>query len=207
MNSEQLYPYILFAHILSGGASLMAGLVALTTTKGRRLHKVSGKTYLGFMLLAVIAALVMCSLKPNSFLFSIGVFTLYMMFTGWRALHNRKFIALWFDWVACIAAMITGAWMIAQLEIVLIIFGSITVLMGLQDYILFYRSRSIPPKKVNWLQMHIGRMTGSYIATTTAFLVVNVQIKPYWVPWLLPTVLGSLVIAYFMRRYTMKTKH
>ncbi|MBU6205113.1 MAG: hypothetical protein KJS45_07010 [Bacteroidetes bacterium] len=53
MNSEQLYPYILFAHILSGGASLMAGLVALTTTKGRRLHKVAGKTYLGFMLLAL----------------------------------------------------------------------------------------------------------------------------------------------------------
>lgn len=179
----------------------MAGLVALTTTKGRRLHKVAGKTYLGFMLLAVIAALVMCSLKPNSFLFSIDVFTLYMMFTGWRALHNRKFIALWFDWVACIVAMITGAWMIAQLEIVLIIFGSITALMGLQDYILFYRSRSIPPKKVSWLQMHIGRMTGSYIATTTAFLVVNIQLPPMWIIWLGPTLLGTMLIIYYTRKY------
>ncbi|MFN4880994.1 MAG: hypothetical protein ACK5CD_05075 [Bacteroidota bacterium] len=44
-------------------------------------------------------------------------------------------------------------------------------------------------------------MTGSYIATTTAFLVVNIQLTPMWIIWLGPTLLGTILIIYYTRTY------
>jgi uncharacterized membrane protein len=193
-------------HITGGTSALLLGMLALITKKGQRLHKIAGQGYLMGMLLAVVCAFVMCVMKPNAFLLSIAVFTLYMMFTGWRSIHSRLFEAKWFDRMMSVAALFTGIWMITQLEVVMMIFGGITALMALQDGVLFYKSRSKQPKKLSWLQMHIGRMVGSYIATVTAFLVVNVQIKPYWLPWLTPTVFGSIAIAYFINRYTITSK-
>jgi hypothetical protein len=46
-----------------------------------------------------------------------------------------------------------------------------------------------------WLRAHIGGMGGSYIALTTALLVVNVgQTLP--IVWFLPTLIGSPIIAW-----------
>jgi hypothetical protein len=47
-------------------------------------------------------------------------------------------------------------------------------------------------------------MMGALIASYTAFLVVNVQIKQQWVFWLLPTLTGSFLIAYFIRKFIPK---
>jgi hypothetical protein len=138
-------------------------------------------------------------MKDNSFLLSISIFTFYMVFTGWRSIHNKLYEAQWYDWVLCVVGAATGIWMVSRLEIVQMVFGSIVSIMSVQDTILYYRSRLVVPKRLTWLNMHIGRMTGSYIAAATAFLVVNVHIEPYWVTWLLPTVLGSVAMAYFLR--------
>ncbi len=204
--NENIYTWLLYTHITGGTAALILGFIAMSTKKGQRLHKTSGKGYLLGMLLAIISALVMCVLKPNPFLFSIAIFTAYMMYTGWRSIQNKLFEALWYDWLMSIAAIITGVWMITQMMVVLMVFGGITAAMGVQDALLYYRSRTQTPKKLSWLQTHIGRMIGSYIATSTAVLVVNVQIQPYWVPWLAPTVVGSFFIAYFMRKHGLGRK-
>lgn len=196
-----MYRYILFLHIVSGGSSLLSGLIALSAKKGCRLHRLSGRVYLIAMTLVVFSSLTMSVIKPNPFLFSIGAFTLYMMLTGWRSVLNKSFIASWYDWASCGAAMITGAWMIAQVQIVLLVFGCILCLMGLQDFLLYYRAANRKPHKTYWLQTHIGRMTGSYIATTTAFLVVNIQLTPMWIIWLGPTLLGTILIIYYTKKY------
>lgn len=41
------------------------------------------------------------------------------------------------------------------------------------------------------------------IASYTAFLVVNVQIDMQWILWLLPSVIGSIFITIFLRKYTL----
>jgi uncharacterized membrane protein len=46
-----------------------------------------------------------------------------------------------------------------------------------------------------WLRVHIGGMGGSYIALTTALLVVNLGEKLPLV-WFLPTIVGSPIIAW-----------
>jgi hypothetical protein len=52
-----------------------------------------------------------------------------------------------------------------------------------------------------YLREHVGRMTGSYIAAFTAFLVNNASFLTPLVVWLGPTVLGFGVIWYFSRPY------
>ena len=50
----------------------------------------------------------------------------------------------------------------------------------------------------NWLRYHVIGQGGSYIAMTTAVLVVNLGITVWWA-WLLPSLVGSLMIAWVAR--------
>jgi hypothetical protein len=87
---------------------------------------------------------------------------------------------------------------------VLIVFGSIAALMCLQDF----RNYGAPARlKLRWLTTHLQRMTGSYIAALTAFLVVNNTFLPAVVAWLLPTVVLTPLITLWSIRYTPKAKH
>jgi hypothetical protein len=59
-----------------------------------------------------------------------------------------------------------------------------------------------------WLLAHLQRMTGGYIAATTAFLVVNAQYSPVVLPsvvvWLLPTVILTPLTIAFSKKYKVK---
>lgn len=67
-------------------------------------------------------------------------------------------------------------------------------------------------KKKNWLVVHISGMLGSYIGILTATLVVNAHRIPIVneIPaifiWILPTIIGSPLIAVVNARYARKTK-
>src|SRR3954454_16390011 len=52
-----------------------------------------------------------------------------------------------------------------------------------------------------WLRAHIGGMGGSYIALTTALLVVNVGPTPL-VVWFIPTMIGTPIILAVTARVT-----
>jgi hypothetical protein len=60
--------------------------------------------------------------------------------------------------------------------------------------------------KGEWLLKHISRMGGSFIATSTAFLLVNTSIEPIWVMWLLPTAIGTPMIIVASRKWRKKLK-
>jgi uncharacterized membrane protein len=80
---------ILFLHILAGVAALAAAGIAVGSTKGGRLHRRSGNIYTLAMALVGVSALVLAVAQPNPFLFAVGVFSLYLVFTGWRAAMVR----------------------------------------------------------------------------------------------------------------------
>lgn len=50
----------------------------------------------------------------------------------------------------------------------------------------------------NWLRYHISGQCGSYIAMATAVLVVNLGLGVWWA-WVLPTIIGSPMIAWVQR--------
>lgn len=53
-----------------------------------------------------------------------------------------------------------------------------------------------------WLELHVSGQGGSYIAMTTALLVVNVG-GDLLIVWFIPTILGSPLIAYVNRQIAL----
>ncbi len=200
---------LLIIHIVCGGTSLILGSIILCIKKGGKPHKFIGNIYFSTMLIASLVALPMSYLHTNYFLFIVGVFTAFMLLTGRRylKLKHTDHVKLQ-DWILSIvmlffgfAFLILGTYNLIIEEdfgIVLIVFGSISLLFVYQDYKNFKGKSGI---KNYWLTTHLQRMIGSYIASVTAFLVVNITMSPGFVLWLLPTVVIVPLIVKWTRKY------
>lgn len=199
---EHAYTIALILHIISGYSALTAGLIAIIARKGLRAHRLAGKLFFYAMLGVSVTALYISITKGNAFLLHIGLFSFYQVYGGWRVLRQRDHRASWFDWLVVVVAGVNGIAMIATLNVVLMVFGAISLSLVWGDVRLHSkaaRGKSIPPNA--WLQKHIGMMMGAFIATITAFIVVNVQgVQPYWLIWLAPTFILVPVLVYQQRK-------
>ena len=85
-------------------------------------------------------------------------------------------------------------------------FGGISTALALTDLRLFVRAlrgQALPP--LAWLRRHIGMMLGTYIATTTAFLLTLMRhLDVGWPHFLAPTIIGVPLIAYATWRHTVR---
>ena len=135
-----------------------------------------------------------------------------MLLTGKRYLQKKSTADVQnADWlltglmmVAGLAFVVYGGLLFYQKSsfgTVLFVFGIISLLFVRQDYINFTGKS---PIKNYFLVTHIGRMMGSYIASATAFLVVNNTILPGVVAWLLPTVCVVPLIVMWSRRWEVR---
>jgi uncharacterized membrane protein len=214
---QTIYSIFLALHIAGGFLALTIGLVAMLTAKGSKTHKMSGKLYVFGMTAACASAFYMAIAKPNLFLFIIGVFSYQLVGVGYRTLYRKKFSKpAWIDWIiglvpALFSALMIGLGVLTLMRgnmfgITSLIFGSI----GMTIAIRWLRSFYVTPKeKGGWLFTHFQSMGGAYIATTTAFLVVNVHVLPPVLLWLTPTVVGSVIITFVTAKYKRRqaTKH
>ncbi len=210
--AETVFKVLLIIHIAGGSTSLLLGLYMLLAKKGDQRHKLIGKVYFIAMLAAALVALPMAYLHTNYFLFIIGVFTSYMLVSGKRSLRKKQAsdvdVA---DWLLTIVMLLFGLSFIVfgvilliqsnMFGIVLIVFGSISLLFVYQDYTNFKGHSKL---KNFWLTTHFQRMIGSYIASVTAFLVVNNTILPGYIAWLIPTVVLVPLIVRWSRKYAVQ---
>ena len=98
--------------------------------------------------------------------------------------------------------------MVATWSLPLSVFGAVLL------YLLFKNIQPQLGSKEELMQLqkekvlhHINNMMGAYIATVTAFLVVNINfVKPGWVLWLLPTAIGIPIILYYNKIWKQKLK-
>lgn len=213
-----IFKVFLVLHIIGGSLGLLSGLCNIIRKKGDRNHKLVGKVFFMSMLTAGISSLILSSLHPNSFLFIVGVFTLYMICSGQRCLKHKqvdKFKLGFIDWAITICMLIAGLMFVGTgvlgliksnlFGIVYIVFGSLGSLFVWQDYNNYTKKSKI---KNYWLLAHLQRMIGSFIASLTAFLVVNAKYFPDLIPsyvyWLLPTVIFVPLIIQWSNRYQAK---
>ncbi|MEQ8624936.1 MAG: hypothetical protein RJQ00_12315 [Vicingaceae bacterium] len=207
---------ILYLHVFSGGTALLAGLIAIATKKGSKQHITSGNIYFWSMLSVIITGLVVGFFRNNIFLQSIAIFSFYMAFTGKRFLRNKKEISpKSIDWFVGVLSALVGLSMLGfgvyfLIKIgfrsavpMLLVFGFLLSWMTLEDLKRLYYKQFV---KGAWLLKHISRMGGSFIATSTAFLLVNTSVEPVWVMWLLPTFIGTPMIVISIRSWTKKLK-
>jgi hypothetical protein len=140
----------------------------------------------------------------------IAIFSFYQNYMGYRALKEKSLEPLPIDWLVLIVGSVNALFMLCSFNIVLMVFGTINLLLVSGNFrvnILLGRKKALPP--LTWLKRHIGMMIGAYIATVTAFIVVNDKwfvspLVPSWLPWLLPTIVLGPLIVYFTKKFTGK---
>ena len=213
---QLFYSLLRNLHIIAGSIALLSGPIAMFNQNGNQLHRLSGKIYFFAMLFIFTSSIVLSIHTGTLFLFMIGIFSLILVSTGYRALYLKKLHkgqkpAL-IDWgIVIIAALcgtsflVWGSWMLFIVKnnfgITALVFGSI-ILRGVA---VDYKRFTIPPSEKNhWLYIHISSMIGGYIATFTAFLVQNLHLG--FIVWLLPTIAFTPFIFYTINKFKKKSK-
>jgi hypothetical protein len=211
---ENIKEILLILHITGGSIGLITGFYNIINRKGSKIHRRNGLLYVLGMFLATLSGIALASIGENQFLFLIGVFSFYLAFTGYRSVlyKNVNYYRLLDKIVAGVTLifaliMIVGGFYNIEeqrlvLNPVLVVFGLICLVYSTGDLMLFFGRRKA--QKNHWLFNHIIRMMASYISAVTAFLVVNITFLPGLVIWLGPSVVGSVIISMFIRKYKQK---
>ena len=210
---ETIFKLFLAVHIAGGTTALLAGIVAMIAPKGKHIHKLSGNTYYWAMAAVCASALVLSVLHPKQFLFYVAIFSFYLTFTGRRMTKRKKpsDLPTIQDWIAAslgvfagVALFVRGGMALSesvQFGWVSVVFGGLCLFFSLSDIRSF---RQPSGEKMQWFFTHLARMLGAYVATFTAFCVVNLKFLPTLAVWLVPTVMGTLAIGIWTRYYRMK---
>lgn len=207
---EAAIQVLIYIHAAFGGIALLTGLVAVIARKGKTIHKRFGLLFYYAMILSGLSAMLIAVLPNHEspFLFAVGIFSLYFVLTGYRALRfKRKIPDLKLDKAISVFMLLTGVLMIflpliltRSINIILVVFGLLGIIFSTQDLRLFKN-----PKRLRsiWLRLHLGRMLGGYIAASTAFVVVN-QFFPSIYGWFIPGIIGGFVIWYWIKKVHRK---
>jgi len=204
---------------LGGTVGLFAGTITLVRKKGDRTHKLTGIIFSYAMLTTGFSSFALSIMHSNYFLFMVGVFTIYLVGTGNRYIYlkllgNDQQPTI-MDWTITVGMLLAGVSFIGigvrnlvahnNFGFVFIVFGGLGLRFVKTD---FDNYKGKLKAKNYWLLAHLQRMTGSYIAAITAFLVVNSKYSPVFVPsalvWLLPTVILTPVIISWTKKYEVK---
>jgi len=211
MTSDGLYLALLALHIAAGCTALAAAAVALAAAKGGALHGRAGRIYVAAMFAVGATTLLLVAIRPNLFLLTIGLFSVYLVFTGWRAGVVRDGRPRRLDRVATAAMLAVGLGMLAlgaartlggsdhqggagHQGPVLLAFGAIGFVLALGD-LRIGAARPVTGKRR--IARHLTRMLAGTIATVTAAAVVNIHFLPSLAVWLGPTVLMTPVISWW----------
>ncbi|UYZ63659.1 DUF2306 domain-containing protein [Hymenobacter weizhouensis] len=213
--SALLVRLLLGVHIAAGSIALLAGLVPILGRKGGRWHVRAGRLYTACMGVVAATAVALSAVQPLTqgrlFLAGVAVLSFYLGFTGWRAARRHSAAPTTLDKALAAGALVVGVVMISaglRLPAILSAFfgGILCLFAGLDTWQAVSFRFAAPPHP--WMLRHFTRLGGSYISATTAFIVVNLgrwlpADSPAWLGlagWLLPTFIGSYLIARTVRQ-------
>jgi hypothetical protein len=202
-------------HIVLGAVGLLTGTVNLLLPKWGSRHRRVGQVFYFSMMTTSLLAVILATLKYNLFLLITGIFTWYLAGTGKQRikiyLNTRPSSPLLLDYLY---SSVMGLALLFFLYLatvyarngspfffVSLLFALIALRLVLTDKKLLFDA-GMPPH-YTWLQDHIGRTIGAFIAATTAFLVNNLHHFPSLPPtlgWMLPTVLGVPLLLFWIRK-------
>ena len=199
--------YLLSIHILSGTVALIAAAVAVTSSKGKKVHVLSGRTYFWAMAMIFLTAIPMAIASGNVFLFLIAIFSFYLAYAGMRFARNRTGTANFFDWVAIGLMVLSGVIMFFlgtnyfinnnSQYITLAVFGLIAISLGYTDFSNYRKKYAIGKQRI---ARHLTNMLAGTIAVITAVLVTNIHIEPVFILWILPTIVITPLIIWWNRK-------
>lgn len=212
---EQTITILIYIHAFFGGIGLITGIGSVMVKKGGILHKRMGKLFSIGMIISSLISIPICWMPKhqNIFLFLIGLFTIYLVISGNRALNFKnklkadftdKLISgtMFFFSVIMIAIGLYCQFNTIENGILFTFFGGFGFYMTFKDFIFF---KNLSETNKNWLSKHIGKMIGALIASITAFIVAGIGLGNA-IAWMTPSILGTIYIIYWNRKIQPKTK-
>ena len=156
------------------------------------------------LLVTALSALVLAVAVSNVLLLAIAVFSFFLVFTGTRALARRRGqpigtadrLVPWAALMFGAALFVRGA---ALSDVTNLFFGVGSVILAAREL------GALRNAETQWLLMHITAMLGAYIATFSAFLVVNIDFVPKPLLFIMPTLIGTPFIAWTVVRYQRRS--
>ena len=102
----------LVLHVGGGSAGLISGGISMGAPKGGRLHRTAGRVFVGSMLVMAAMAAITAPFTQRQGNVVGGVFTFYLVLTGWQTIRRPTGQAGWFEAASGLAAVAVavGAW-------------------------------------------------------------------------------------------------
>ena len=204
---ELIIKIVIYTHAFFGSLGLLAGFASVIFKKGSSKHKLAGKMFSYFMILSSSLSLPICWLPKheNPFLFLIGIFTIYLVLSGNRILlFQKRAYATFIDklisgtlLVGSIIMICFGVYYLYNMQyggILYLIFGPLALLMSARDFRFF---RNLDKSKI--FKFHIGKMTGAFGASITAFLVAGVRLNGL-IYWIVPSIVMAAYMIYWFKK-------
>jgi uncharacterized membrane protein len=214
---EHTLKILIYIHAFFGGIGLITGIGSIIVKKGQKLHRRMGKLFSIGMLTSSLISVPICFMPKheNLFLFLIGIFTIYLVISGNRALTFKLKSKTKADFID---QFISGTMLLSSIVMILIgiycvinnitngilfaFFGGFGFYMTVKDFMFF---KDFTKTKNVWLTKHIGKMVGALIASITAFIVAGLGLGNL-IAWITPSIIGTIFIIYWNRKVGSKTK-
>lgn len=186
-------------HVLFGTAALCLGLIAICSPKRRGLHTRVGLFFIyAYLVVVTTASLGLLVFEFRSFLAVVTILSIYDVFAGYRALQLRGRRPQTLDRLASLIGLLSPWLFIAIMRrlhqpwapaLTWSILGGLMVTSG---YDLLRNVLPIRWLERTWVQEHLLKMMGAYIAITSAFAGT---VFARYMPWaaIVPSVLGTVV--------------
>jgi len=194
---------ILF-HILGGTVALAAGLLALLSRKGGRLHIRSGRIFIyAYILIVITAILGIVVFEFRSFLAVATIASAYDVFAGYRALRLRGRRPQAQDILASALALMAPGIFLFAMHVLhkpwspALTWSVLGGILALSAYDLARLWLPLRWLQRAWLHEHLYKMLAAYIAITAT---AGATIFPHFQPWsaLIPVILGEAATIGFL---------
>ena len=177
---------VTWIHVAGGLLALLAGILAVASRKGGRLHASSGTWFAISMLVLGLTATILAQVKNEPALGLGGVFTCYFILTGWITARRRDGTTGKFEMFACAAAGGTAALLVWSGATAVTpptplgagpvyAVAAVCLLAGVGDLNVVLRKRMKPAQR---LSRHLWRMCFAFFIATGSFFLGQQDVMP-----------------------------
>lgn len=173
-------------HIFAGLVALLAGAVALASSKGSTMHRRAGTLFVLTMLVMSASGTVLAMLGQNPLSAGAGLLAFYLVLTGHWTVRRPARIPAWVDAGLALAAGGTGVFLLlhgsqaaaregAGAAAPFLLFGGVAIIAAALDARMLLRRT---PRGLQRIARHVWRLCFAMLMATASFFLGQADVFP-----------------------------
>ena len=204
---HDLLPWVV--HVIFGWAAMGGAIVALSTVKGSRAHKLGGRIFVFPMAVAALTAISFVGEEFGPLVYVMSAATIYLLATSVLAIRNQIGAAPWLEKALIVIPIALFAFSAMffmrnlQAGNVGLLFGpalytAVFLILVVGDIRLFLNRPTDPSV---WIKRHLFRMLLAFAFAVRALFSIGVDVGlPFEVAVTAPIILALIATVWFQRR-------